>query len=100
MKPFRLTEGSADEVEAILDYYAQHSPKYAKGLRRDLRARFKLVGQHPGLGSPVDHVAVGLRTTSVRDVTIYFRREGDITVIHHVLHGARDADAYFDGLGN
>ncbi len=98
MRRFRLTDPAAAEFEGILDFCKAVSPKYAKTLNRELRQRFRLVARYPRLGTPVSHFAPGMRRTSVRDITIYFRDEGGVTVIHHVVQGARDIDAaFFDG---
>ena len=95
MRRFRLTDAAADDLESVLDYYWQYSPEYSKMLRRELRTRFRLVANYPKLGNPADELAPGIRKISVRDIAVYFRDERGVTVIHHVLHGARDIDASF-----
>ncbi len=95
MRRFRITEAAAHDLESVLDYYWQYSPEYSKKLRLELRSRFRLIANYPKLGSSADDLAPGIRKISVSDIAIYFRDEQGMTVIHHVLHGARDIDASF-----
>ncbi len=60
-----------------------------------LTERLYLLSQNPHIGRRRDDLRPGLRSFPIRQHVIFYRLEGDDVVILHVLHGARDIEAFF-----
>jgi toxin ParE1/3/4 len=92
MKLWLQPAASAD-LEASLDYIAQHSPSGAARLLGEFRRRLELLATQPYSGPPRDDIAAGLRCLVVEQYCCFYRVGTDELVVVRILHGKRDLSA-------
>ena len=93
---FRVSESAERDLEEIFIYWAERvSNSVADRVVDDIVDRFRLLGEFPEAGKPVDSIAAGIKCFPVGKYLIYYRRERQTTDILHVFHSARDQNRAF-----
>lgn len=86
-----LTDEAARDIEEIGDRIALDNPARAVSFMCELRERCSGLGELPRRFPLVDrHKAAGVRRCLHGSYLIFYRIDGDIVVVLHVLHGAQD----------
>lgn len=83
------------DLEGILEYIARDKPRAASSFLEMLREKCHTLARFPLLGASREELAPGLRMYPVGNYVIYYRNEREGARVERVLHGARDADAFF-----
>ncbi|MDZ4842141.1 MAG: type II toxin-antitoxin system RelE/ParE family toxin [Hyphomicrobium aestuarii] len=84
-----------NDLAEIWAYIAEDSPKAATSFVSSLEAKFQPLLQFPGMGTPRDQLAPGLRALPYKNYVIYYMSTDDHIIIVRVVHGARDIRAIF-----
>lgn len=98
-RPVVLRERAQRDVEEAVEHYLAEASAAALDFVDALEAAFRLVGEHPGAGSPRHARELdlpGLRSRLVTGfpyIVCYVEREADVDV-WRVLHTARDIAAW------
>jgi toxin ParE1/3/4 len=95
MSRYRFTPQAQQDLNDIHDYLAQHNPAAAARLVDAIERRCQALANSPGMGRACGHLAPGLRLSSVRRYTIFFRPVTDGVEIIRILHSARDFPSVF-----
>lgn len=92
-----LTDEARRDLEDIGDYIAQDNPRRARSCVRDLIDAARHIGDGPE-GFPLvgRYRHPNVRRRVYGNYPIFYRIEADRVAILHVLHGARDYDAFPD----
>ena len=95
MPRYRVSEAATADLDAIWLYVVEQGSLAADRLIDAITERFPLLATHPGIGTARDDLAPGLRSFSVGDYLIFYRRDrGGIDIVR-VLHGSRDLPRFF-----
>ncbi|HLP66507.1 MAG TPA: type II toxin-antitoxin system RelE/ParE family toxin [Rhizobium sp.] len=87
-----------NDFEQIADYIAQHNPRRALSLVRELRSKCEELVESPnGFGVVPRYERYGIRRRVHGNYLIFYRVENTKVVIVHVLHGATDYGAILFG---
>jgi len=81
----------------LADYYRPLPPKFLVKLKRELRKKFRVIGQSPGLGQAAPVRTPDVRQTTAFGHTILFRDTPAGVEILRVLDGRRLIDDFFLG---
>ncbi|HWL95592.1 MAG TPA: type II toxin-antitoxin system RelE/ParE family toxin [Phycisphaerae bacterium] len=85
------------DLEEIADYIARDSRHAALSFVGRLRAACHRLADHPEMGtSRLRFKGGNLRSFSVGQYLIFYRKSADGIEVARVLHGARDLDALLD----
>jgi toxin ParE1/3/4 len=84
------TSVARSELDRILDYLRSKNLAGAARLRREFRRVFRILGRQPDIGTPCDHLGQGVRSISVENYVVLFRRSATQVEVLGVTHGARD----------
>jgi toxin ParE1/3/4 len=84
------------DLDTIAEYIAQDSPARAVSFIREIRARFRVVGQGPLLYQLRPEIGEGARMALVGRYAILFRIIGDVVRIERVVYGGRDLRSLLD----
>src|SRR5690242_16474025 len=95
MNSYRFTPQAQQDLNDIYDYVARHNPVAAARLIEAIERRCQAVANSPGMGRGCTHLAPGLRMSSVRRFTIFFRAATGGVEIIRILHSARDFPSVF-----
>lgn len=89
-----FTASAAAELEAIGDYIALDDPDRALRFVAELREACERLAEFPARFPLVEgYRDVGIRRRSLGNYAIFYRVTGDVVVVLHVVHGARDVSA-------
>ncbi len=86
----RLSPRVPSDLEEIVDYIAQDSPRHAARVLRILRARMKEIAKQPQLYRLRPEIGADARLTTVGNYVILFRIRKNAVRIERVVHGSRD----------
>lgn len=76
-------------------YIADDSEKAANAFVAQVEAKFEPLLHHPGIGTPREQLAPGLRCLPYKNYCIYYVFDDVAVTIVRVVHGARDVRALF-----
>jgi plasmid stabilization system protein ParE len=86
----RLSPCVPADLEEIVDFIAQDSPRHAVRLLRQLRARMKEIAKQPQLYRRRPELGVEARLATVGHYVILFRIRQNAVRIERVVHGSRE----------
>jgi len=86
----RLSPSVPADLEEILDYIAQDSPRHAVRVVRLLRSRMDEIAKKPLLYRLRPELGVGVRLPTVGQFVILFRIRKEAVRIERVVHGVRN----------
>ena len=86
----RLSPCVPSDLEEIVDYIAQDSPRHAARVLRLLRARMKEIAKQPQIYRVRPEIGADARLTTVGKTVILFRIRKNAVRIERVVHGSRD----------
>ena len=89
----RLSKRSETDLEEIGDYIALDSPMNAVRFLGELREGCLKIGQMPAAYRQRPELGQGLRSSALKNYTLFFVIEDDEVLVVRVLHGARDITA-------
>jgi toxin ParE1/3/4 len=93
---FRVSRPAQKDLEEIFAYWAERvSEAVADRVVDAIIDRFRLVGEFPDTGKPVDEIAAGVKCFPAGKYLIYYRRARQVTDILHIFHSARDQQLAF-----
>jgi toxin ParE1/3/4 len=88
---FRVSRPAQKDLNEIFVYWAEQvSEAVADGVVDAIIDRFRLLGEFPATGKPVDEIAAGVKSFPAGKYLIYYRKTRQVTDILHIFHGARD----------
>jgi addiction module RelE/StbE family toxin len=87
------------DISDIHDYIAQHNPRAATAVIRQIRATARLLGKYPGFGRQTDIPGVRMLPTVRYPYLVYYSVSDRELTILHVRHGRR-AVATSEDVGN
>ena len=86
----RLSPCVPADLEEIVDYIAQDSPRHAARLLCLLRARMKEIAKQPQIYRLRPEIGAEARLATVGNYVILFRIRQNVVRIERVVHGSRD----------
>ena len=86
----RLSPCVPADLEEIVDYISQDSPRHAARLLRLLRTRMKEIAKQPQIYRLRPEIGADVRLATVGNYVILFRIWHDAVRIERVVHGSRD----------
>lgn len=86
----RYTRPALADLDAILDYIANHSPQGAARVEVRIQAVINLLLSHPRIGVQTDDPSIRRINASPYPYLIFYEAAGEEIIIHAVRHGARD----------
>jgi toxin ParE1/3/4 len=86
----RLSPCVPADLEEIVDFIAQDSPRHAVRLLRQLRARMKEIAKQPQLYRLRPELGIEARLATVGHYVILFRIRQNTVRIERVVHGSRE----------
>ena len=86
----RLSPLVPADLEEIVDYIAQNSPRHAARVLRLLRARMKEIAKQPQIYRLRPEIGAETRLATVGNYVILFRIRQNVIRIERILHGSRD----------
>ena len=90
MPRLRFTKRSRADLDEILDRIADDSPRAAQGTIDRIVERARILRDQPLSGHPRDDLFPGIRSVRSGKYLILHELKGDVVVIAHVLHHARN----------
>jgi toxin ParE1/3/4 len=96
----RLSPCVPTDLEEIVDFIAQDSPRQAARVLRLLRARMKEIAKQPRIYRLRPDIGAEARLATVGNYVILFRIRADAVRIERVLHGSRDLISIVEETGN
>ncbi len=88
---YRLSPKAAEDVEAIGDHIAAHSPRAAVAFIERLHERWALLATQPNSGA-FSHVVSNVRHVVTGNYVTFYRPDERGIVILRVIHGHRDME--------
>jgi plasmid stabilization system protein ParE len=86
----RLSPRVPVDLEEIVDYIAQDSPRQAARVLRALRARMKEIAKQPQIYRLRPEIGAEARLVTVGNYVILFRIRQNTARIERVVHGSRN----------
>ena len=86
----RYTGPALADLDALLDYVADHSPEGAARIYARIQAVANLLVQFPLIGAPTDDPAIRRLTVTPYPYLIFYEVTESDVIVHAVRHGARD----------
>ena len=87
--PVQYAEIVFSEIESIIDYISQDNPPAARKVLIAIEDEIERLSYFPRSGRKTDEEGVMARTLSRYPYIVFYKIDGDLLVILHVLHGAR-----------
>ena len=91
----RITPAAETDLAEIWAYIAEDSPTAATAFIEQIEGKFEPLLAFPGIGTPRDQLAPGLRALPTKAYVIYYVADDEAVTIVRVVHGARDVRALF-----
>ncbi len=92
MSRYRLSPEASNDLDDLSDALSQAA---AARVIDALEKRCQILAQFPGLGTPCEDLATGLRRSPVGKYVIFFRASDDGIEVVRILHGARNISPSF-----
>ncbi len=96
----RLSPCVPADLEEIVDFIAQDSPRHAARVLRLLRERMKEIAKQPHLYRLRPEIGAEARLATIGNYVILFRIRQDAVRIERVVHGRRDLLAILEEAEN
>jgi len=85
----RYTPRPAAELDEVLDYIAEHSPKGAAKVKRRMQTIIALLLRHPEMGQRTNRAQLRRIVAHPYPYLVFYQATPDEIIIHGVRHGAR-----------
>jgi toxin ParE1/3/4 len=95
VKPYRLTEQAAEDMDSIWLFIAEDNIDAAYRMMENLTRRFKSIAEMPDAGRNRSDLAPGLRSHLAGSYIIFYHNTQEAVIIDRVIHGARDLESQF-----
>jgi toxin ParE1/3/4 len=89
----RYTLPAAADLDDLLRYIADRSPKGARNVQARIRAVEQMLARHPKAGLPTRFSWLRRMTTSPYPFLIFYEPADGEIIIHAIRHGARDPES-------
>jgi toxin ParE1/3/4 len=89
----RYTSPALADLEAILGYINQRSPKGAVHVKRRIQAIINLLLLHPLIGTGTDDPAIRRMTIPPYPYLVFYEISDDELIIHAVRHSSREPES-------
>ena len=86
----RYTLPALAELESVLDYIAQHSPRGAQRVQSRIQTIIDVLLQHPHIGTRTSDPTIRCMTVLPYPYQIFYEATDEEIIIHAVRHAARD----------
>jgi plasmid stabilization system protein ParE len=86
----RYTQPALADLDAILEYTADHSLQGAARVHARIQVILELLLSHPNIGVPTDDPIIRRIYTSPYPYLIFSEVAGYEVIVHAIRHGARD----------
>jgi plasmid stabilization system protein ParE len=86
----RYTLPALADLNAILDYISESSPRGARRVHQRIQRLTGLLLIHPRMGAPTDDPTIRRLSTPPYPFLIFYEIAEDEIVIHAIRHAARD----------
>lgn len=86
----RLSPCVPRDLEEIVEYIAQDSPRHAVRVLRLLRARMKEIARQPNIYRLRPEIGPDARLATAGNYVILFRIRQKVVRVERVVHGSRD----------
>lgn len=97
MALFHLSRAATRDLQQIIGYIRQRSPRAAKRVKSELRAEMTKLALMPNLGHPREDVTAShLRFWSPYSYLIVYNPQSKPLEIVSIIHGARDLRPFFN----
>lgn len=90
MPKLRYAADAKDDLNEIVRYIAMDKPQAARNWLATIRAKCRLVAEHPEMGDLRSELGENIRSTYVGHYVIFFRRTDSYVDILRVIRGDRD----------
>jgi plasmid stabilization system protein ParE len=87
----RYTLPALADLNAILDYISESSPRGAERVKQRIQRVIGLLLSHPAMGASTDDPAIRRLSTPPYPYLVFYEIAEDEIVIHAVRHAARDS---------
>ena len=84
---------AVNDIEEIGDYIFNKSPRAARKVTSELRARCRSLSENPRRGVNRPEIETGLRSIPLGNFVIFYVIDKETVRIQRILHGARDLGA-------
>jgi plasmid stabilization system protein ParE len=86
----RYTLPALADLNAILDYISESSPRGAERVKQRIQRVIDLLLDHPRIGATTDDAIIRRLSTPPHPYLVFYEIAEDEIVIHAVRHAARD----------
>jgi addiction module RelE/StbE family toxin len=86
----RYTRTALADLDSIIDYIAQESPRAAKRVHARIFAMIDLLARHPEIGTRTDDPSIRRMVINPYPYLVFYEPTSDALIIHAVRHAARD----------
>jgi toxin ParE1/3/4 len=86
----RYTRPALADLESVLEYIADHSPRGARRVQARIQAIIDLLLLYPHMGTRTNDPTIRRMTTSPHPYVIFYEPTDTEIIIHAIRHGARD----------
>jgi toxin ParE1/3/4 len=86
----RYTLPALADLNSILDYISESSPRGAKRVQQRIQRVIGLLMTHPRMGAPTDYPTIRRLSTPPYPYLVFYEIVEEEIVIHAVRHAARD----------
>lgn len=86
----RYTLLALADLEFVLDYIAQHSPRGARRVQSRIQTIIDVLSQHSHIGTRTDDPTIRRMTVLPYPYLIFYEATEEEIIIHAVRHAARD----------
>lgn len=90
----RFTRNAAADLDDILAFIQERSPRGASRVKERILSAIKLLGRFPGLGTLTDDEGTRMLVATPYPYLVFYEidvQAGEVIVLH-IRHGARDRD--------
>ena len=88
----RYTRPALADLNSILDYIAEQSPRSAKGVQARVKAVAELLLVYPAVGARTDDPVIRRMPVTPYPYLVFYEVRDDEVIVHAIRHGARNPD--------